>query len=158
MEWQQPEPRNRVRPANRKVFLSLGKLRRLGAGRPGQLHQIHAAAAQPLPPAQRRVDRSPGARQGSLRAHAAGRTARPSPKTNQCAVCHSGPHYTNQQLADVGSGKPTDRSPLVDMPQLTNVVLTRALLARRIGAHARRNLDGLQSQGHARGDQRPPEG
>ena len=31
----------------------------------------------------------------------------PIPAANQCAVCHSGPHYTNQQLADVGSGKPT---------------------------------------------------
>ncbi|MBZ5596188.1 MAG: beta-propeller fold lactonase family protein [Acidobacteriia bacterium] len=48
----------------------------------------------------------------------------PIPAKNQCAVCHSGPHYTNQQLADVGTGKPTDRSPLIDTPQLTNVVLT----------------------------------
>jgi len=32
-----------------------------------------------------------------------------------------GSHYTNQQLADVGTVKPTDRSPLVDVPQLTNV-------------------------------------
>jgi YVTN family beta-propeller protein len=52
----------------------------------------------------------------------------PIPEKNQCVVCHSGPHYTNQQLADVGSGKPTDRSPLVDTPQLTNVVLTAPYL------------------------------
>ena len=52
----------------------------------------------------------------------------PIPAANQCAVCHSGPHYTNQQLADVGSGKPTDRSPLIDVPQLTNVVLTAPYL------------------------------
>jgi cytochrome c peroxidase len=43
-------------------------------------------------------------------------------------VCHTGPHYTNQQLADVGTGKPTDRSPLVDVPQLTNVALAAPYL------------------------------
>ncbi|HZM10296.1 MAG TPA: beta-propeller fold lactonase family protein [Candidatus Limnocylindrales bacterium] len=42
-------------------------------------------------------------------------------ESNQCAYCHSGPKYTNQKLADVGTGKKTDRSPLVDVPQLTNV-------------------------------------
>ena len=52
----------------------------------------------------------------------------PIPGSNQCAVCHSGPHYTNQQLADVGTGKPTDRSPLIDTPQLTNVGLTAPYL------------------------------
>lgn len=50
------------------------------------------------------------------------------PPSNRCAVCHSGRHYTNQQLANVGSGKPTDRSPLIDVPQLTNVVLTAPYL------------------------------
>jgi YVTN family beta-propeller protein len=50
------------------------------------------------------------------------------PPANQCSVCHSGPHYTNQKLADVGTGKPTDRSPLFDTPQLTNVVLTAPYL------------------------------
>ncbi|MDE3166514.1 MAG: beta-propeller fold lactonase family protein [Acidobacteriota bacterium] len=52
----------------------------------------------------------------------------PIPESNQCAVCHSGPHYTNQKLADVGTGKPTDRSPVFDTPQLTNVVLTAPYL------------------------------
>ncbi len=52
----------------------------------------------------------------------------PIPKDNQCAVCHSGRHYTNRKMADVGSGKPTDRSPLVDTPQLTNIALTAPYL------------------------------
>jgi YVTN family beta-propeller protein len=52
----------------------------------------------------------------------------PIPESNQCAFCHSGKHYTNQQLADVGSGKTTDRSPLIDTPQLTNVILTAPYL------------------------------
>ncbi len=52
----------------------------------------------------------------------------PIPEANQCPVCHSGPHYTNRQLADVGSGKPTDRSPLIDVPQLTNIALTAPYL------------------------------
>jgi YVTN family beta-propeller protein len=50
------------------------------------------------------------------------------PRDMQCAACHSGPHYTNQKLADVGTGKLTDRSPLIDTPQLTNVVLTAPYL------------------------------
>jgi len=52
----------------------------------------------------------------------------PIPEANRCNVCHSGPHYTNQQLADVGTAKPTDRSPLFDTPQLTNTALTAPYL------------------------------
>jgi YVTN family beta-propeller protein len=50
------------------------------------------------------------------------------PERNQCPVCHSGPHYTNQELADVGSGKTTDRSPRFDTPQLNNIALTAPYL------------------------------
>ena len=50
------------------------------------------------------------------------------PESNQCAYCHSGPKYTNQQLANVGTGKKTDRSPLVDVPQLTNVAYSAPYL------------------------------
>jgi YVTN family beta-propeller protein len=46
----------------------------------------------------------------------------PIPEGSQCFVCHSGKYYTNQLVADVGTGKPTDRSPLIDTPELTNVV------------------------------------
>jgi YVTN family beta-propeller protein len=46
----------------------------------------------------------------------------PIPYTLQCFVCHSGPHYTNGTSFDVGTGKPSDRSPLVDVPQLNNIV------------------------------------
>jgi YVTN family beta-propeller protein len=60
------------------------------------------------------------------------RTARkdgtPIPDELQCFVCHSGPHYTTQTLADVGTGKPTDRSPKVDIPHLTNVVYSAPYL------------------------------
>jgi len=52
----------------------------------------------------------------------------PIPAMNQCAVCHSGPHYTDQQLANVGTGKPTDRSPMIDVPQLSNIALTAPYL------------------------------
>ena len=47
---------------------------------------------------------------------------------NQCVVCHNGPHYTNLSMVDVGTGKATDRSPLVDVPQLNNVVLSAPYL------------------------------
>ncbi len=53
---------------------------------------------------------------------------KPIPALNQCAVCHSGAHYTDQKLHDVGTGKPTDRSPLIDVPQLTNIALTAPYL------------------------------
>ncbi len=46
----------------------------------------------------------------------------PIPEILQCDVCHAGKHYTSKVSMDVGTGKPSDRSPLVDIPQLTNVV------------------------------------
>jgi YVTN family beta-propeller protein len=52
----------------------------------------------------------------------------PIPEYNQCAACHFGPHHTSRQLADVGSAKPTDRSPTIDVPQLTNVGLSAPYL------------------------------
>ena len=56
------------------------------------------------------------------------RNGEPIPQSNQCAFCHSGPYYTNQKLADVGSGKSTDRSPMVDAAHLTNVVYSAPYL------------------------------
>jgi YVTN family beta-propeller protein len=50
------------------------------------------------------------------------------PKTNQCNYCHSGPKYTNQKQIDVGSVKPTDRSPVIDVPQLPNVAYSAPYL------------------------------
>jgi YVTN family beta-propeller protein len=52
----------------------------------------------------------------------------PIPASNQCPVCHAGPHFTNQQLTDVGTGKPTDRSPMIDVPQLSGIALTAPYL------------------------------
>ena len=49
------------------------------------------------------------------------KSGKPIPDSNQCATCHSGPKYTNQKQVDVGTGKPTDRSAVVDVPQLPNV-------------------------------------
>ncbi len=50
------------------------------------------------------------------------------PDELQCPVCHSGRYHTNQKLADVGTGKPTDRSGLLDVPHLTNVVYSSPYL------------------------------
>src|SRR5581483_8480700 len=49
------------------------------------------------------------------------RNGKSIPEANQCSYCHSGSKYTNQKRFDVASGKPTDRSSLIDVPQLTNV-------------------------------------
>lgn len=49
------------------------------------------------------------------------RDGKPIPEANRCGYCHNGPKYTDQQQFDVGTGKPTDRSPLIDVPQLPNV-------------------------------------
>ncbi len=60
------------------------------------------------------------------------RTARkngtPIPDELQCFVCHAGLSYTNQGLAEVGTGKATDRSPKIDVPQLTNVAYSAPYL------------------------------
>jgi YVTN family beta-propeller protein len=56
------------------------------------------------------------------------RNMQPIPLTNQCAYCHSGPYHTNQQLADVASGKWNDRSGKIDTPQLTNSVYSAPYL------------------------------
>ena len=52
----------------------------------------------------------------------------PIPEANQCGFCHSGRHYTNQKQVDVGSGKWSDRSPIIDVPELTNVFLSAPYL------------------------------
>jgi YVTN family beta-propeller protein len=49
-------------------------------------------------------------------------------EANQCTHCHSGPKYTNQRQLDIGSGKTTDRSPVVDVPQLSNVAYSAPYL------------------------------
>lgn len=56
------------------------------------------------------------------------KTGKAIPERKQCAFCHSGPKYTIRQVFDVGSGKPTDRSPLIDTPQLNNVYMTAPYL------------------------------
>jgi YVTN family beta-propeller protein len=50
------------------------------------------------------------------------------PEANRCGYCHSGPKYTNTKLADVGSGKRTDRSSMIDVPQLPNVAYSAPYL------------------------------
>ena len=56
------------------------------------------------------------------------RNGTPIPETNQCAYCHSGPKFTNQKQVNVGSGKTTDRSPVLDVPQLPNVAYSAPYL------------------------------
>jgi YVTN family beta-propeller protein len=50
------------------------------------------------------------------------------PEMNRCVYCHSGPKYTNQKQVDVGTGKPTDRSPVIDVPQLSDVAYSAPYL------------------------------
>ncbi|SPF39645.1 40-residue YVTN family beta-propeller repeat protein [Candidatus Sulfotelmatobacter kueseliae] len=50
------------------------------------------------------------------------------PEDSQCSYCHSGPKYTNQRQIDVGTGKLTDRSPVIDVPQLPNVAYSAPYL------------------------------
>ncbi len=56
------------------------------------------------------------------------KNGKPIPQTNQCAYCHNGPKYTNQKQLDVGTGKSTDRSPVIDVPQLSNVAYSAPYL------------------------------
>jgi YVTN family beta-propeller protein len=50
------------------------------------------------------------------------------PENNRCYSCHSGPKYTNNKSFDVGTGRSTDRSPLVDTPQLFDVAYSAPYL------------------------------
>jgi YVTN family beta-propeller protein len=50
------------------------------------------------------------------------------PENQRCATCHSEPKYTNNQSADVGSGKATDRSPVVDTPHLPDIAYSAPYL------------------------------
>jgi len=52
----------------------------------------------------------------------------PIPEANQCGYCHSGPKYTSQRQINVGTGKLTDRSPVIDVPQLPNVAYSAPYL------------------------------
>jgi YVTN family beta-propeller protein len=56
------------------------------------------------------------------------KSGKPIPDTNQCAYCHSGPKFTNQHQVNVGTGKSTDRSPVIDVPQLPNVAYSAPYL------------------------------
>jgi YVTN family beta-propeller protein len=49
-------------------------------------------------------------------------------EANQCTYCHNGPKYTDQKQFDIGSGKSTDRSPVIDVPQLPNVAYSAPYL------------------------------
>jgi YVTN family beta-propeller protein len=75
---------------------------------------------------------------------------RPIPKENQCAYCHSGPKYSNNQLFDVGTGKPTDRSPEDRRTAPAQRRLLRALFARRFRSFPGRDLDYLQPKRYPR--------
>ena len=50
------------------------------------------------------------------------------PEANRCSYCHSGPKGTSQKSFDVGTGKSTDNSGVLDTPQLMNVALTAPYL------------------------------
>ena len=50
------------------------------------------------------------------------------PVANRCATCHAGPKYTINKSFDVGTGRKTDRSPLVDTPHLPGIANTAPYL------------------------------
>jgi YVTN family beta-propeller protein len=52
----------------------------------------------------------------------------PIAEANRCSYCHSGPKGTSQKSFDVGTGRATDRSGLLDTPQLVNIALTAPYL------------------------------
>lgn len=52
----------------------------------------------------------------------------PIPESNRCIYCHSGPKGTSQKSFDVGTGRATDRTGLLDTPQLSNIALSAPYL------------------------------
>lgn len=53
---------------------------------------------------------------------------KPIAEANRCSYCHSGKKGTSQKPFDVGTGKATDNSGLLDTPQLMNIALTAPYL------------------------------
>lgn len=43
------------------------------------------------------------------------------PEKDRCSTCHSGPNYSNYQMADVGTNKENEDESLFDSPNLNNV-------------------------------------
>ena len=58
----------------------------------------------------------------------ADKLGQPIPESNRCGFCHSGPKGTSQKSFDVGTGKATDNSGLLDTPQLMSLALTAPYL------------------------------
>jgi YVTN family beta-propeller protein len=56
------------------------------------------------------------------------KNGQPIPEENQCGYCHSGPKFTDQKQVDVGTGKATDRSPIIDVPDLLDVAYSAPYL------------------------------
>ena len=56
------------------------------------------------------------------------KNGRPIPENLRCGSCHSGPKGTNNKSENVGTGKPIDRSPLVDTPQLPDIAYSAPYL------------------------------
>jgi YVTN family beta-propeller protein len=56
------------------------------------------------------------------------KNGRPIPEGNRCGSCHSGPKYTSNKSFDVGTGKLTDRSPMIDTPQLPDIAYSAPYL------------------------------
>ncbi len=72
---------------------------------------------------------TPGQERGrALFVRATDKFGKPIPDTNRCVYCHSGPKGTNQKSFDVGTGKSTDNSGLLDTPQLSNIALSSPYL------------------------------
>ncbi len=53
---------------------------------------------------------------------------KPISEANRCNYCHSGAKGTSQKSFDVGTGKATDNSGVLDTPQLANIALTAPYL------------------------------
>ena len=56
------------------------------------------------------------------------KSGRTIPESNRCYSCHSGPKYTDNKSFDVGTGRATDRSALVDTPQLPDIAYSAPYL------------------------------
>ena len=127
MERRQSEPGNGVRTRTEKFFY-----RSQSYNGEELIDLVSFIKSIPLRPNRRRLPNgeltAAQERGKAIFERARRKDGSPIPESNRCNVCHSGPHYTNQQMADVGTGKPTDRSPSFDTPQLTNTTLTAPYL------------------------------
>ena len=117
---------HRVRPANGEVLLPLAEFR---SATIAVRCIVYSLPYRPNRYRSSSAETNSGSRAGAKPSSSGqSRKAALLSQIRSSPYCHSGPKFTSQKQVDVGSGKLTDRSPIVDVPQLSNVAYSAPYL------------------------------